>query len=181
MNFLSWPLQRERGNWLLTQRVSGHDDKGSSVDPRRISQARRFWNEVPHNVALGIEVVTLEPGVCCARLPHRVELVGNPETGVLHGGVITALLDVTCGAAVDMALRTPRPLATLDLRIDYLAPATPGRDVDCRAVCHRVTRHVAFVRGIAYHGTEEAAIATATATFALGRRGGPGAVAEEAG
>ena len=60
-------------------------------------------------------------------MPYDAKLVGNPETGVLHGGAITALLDGASGAAVFAALVDIVPIATLDLRIDYLRPAESGR------------------------------------------------------
>ncbi|MCK6552928.1 hotdog fold thioesterase, partial [Myxococcota bacterium] len=98
----------------------------------RLNQA--FTGLVPHNQALGLELVDFDrAGVAVMRLPWSEALVGNPETGVLHGGVITSLLDATAGAAVFVALWSPTPIATLDLRIDYLKPATPGRDVVARA------------------------------------------------
>ena len=56
------------------------------------------------------------------RVAYRAELVGNPETGVVHGGVITTLLDSVCGLAVFSSFTQMRPVATLDLRIDYLKP-----------------------------------------------------------
>jgi acyl-coenzyme A thioesterase PaaI-like protein len=31
------------------------------------------------------------------RLPYSPQIVGNPETGVIHGGAITTLMDTTCG------------------------------------------------------------------------------------
>ena len=61
-------------------------------------------------------------------------------------------------------------MATLDLRIDYLRPATPPEDVLARAVCFKITRNVAFVRCIAFHrGSEQTdPIAAAAGTFMLG-------------
>jgi acyl-coenzyme A thioesterase PaaI-like protein len=66
-----------------------------------------------------------------------------------------------------------RPIATLDLRIDYMKPATPGRDLLARAECYKVTRNVAFVRGVAYHDDPSDPIATTVATFMLSTPDGP--------
>ncbi|MEZ4255338.1 MAG: PaaI family thioesterase [Polyangiales bacterium] len=72
-----------------------------------------------------------------------------------------------CGAAVFMALDVPKPIATLDLRIDYLRPATPGQAVLAEARCFKTTKNVAFVRSVAYHDRVDDPIATATGTFML--------------
>jgi uncharacterized protein (TIGR00369 family) len=131
----------------------------------------RIVMHVPHNHALGIQVLEVRGGAGVARflLPWAEHLVGNPETGVLHGGPITALLDATCGAAVFAALTELKPIATLDLRIDYLKPAEARRDVTARAECYKVTRNVAFVRALAFHD-EADPIAAAAGTFMIGTR-----------
>jgi uncharacterized protein (TIGR00369 family) len=129
---------------------------------------RQFEEGVPHNRALGMELLELGEGGARNRLPWAPHLVGDPETGVIHGGVITSLLDACCGAAVFQALGEPQPIATLDLRIDYMKPATPKVDVHGVARVTKVTRNVAFVRATAYQETEDNAVATATATFMLG-------------
>src|SRR5262245_40165732 len=85
-----------------------------------------FVGFVPHNAALKLEVVDFARAVAVIRLPYAYHLVGHPETGVLHGGAITSLIDATCGASVYMVLETPIPIATLELRIDYLCAAPPG-------------------------------------------------------
>jgi len=132
---------------------------------------RRFMQLVPHNMALGMVLQELEFARAEIRLPYQESLVGNPETGVLHGGAISALIDATCGSAVFQALDRVTTIATLDLRIDYLKPATPGRDVIARAHCYKVTRQVAFVRASAFHDDEADPIATSSGTFMLGTRG----------
>ena len=123
---------------------------------------------VPHARAIGLAVVDAQPGHIWLRVPYADFLVGNPETGVIHGGVITTLLDNGGGAAVMTALDELRAVATLDLRIDYMKPATPGRDIVGHCHCHKVTRNVAFVRGTAYHDTPDDPIATAAMTFMVG-------------
>jgi uncharacterized protein (TIGR00369 family) len=137
-------------------------------DKARRRFLRAFAEAVPHNKALGIEIVEIARGFARYRLPYDERLIGNPETGVLHGGAITALLDACCGSAVFNGLPTPQPIATLDLRIDYLGPAEPKVDVLARADCYKVTRNVAFVRAIAYQGDESSPIASAAGSFMVG-------------
>lgn len=120
---------------------------------------------VPFNEALRLRCLDFAAGMAKVLLPFREELVGNPETRVLHGGVITSLLDATCGLAVFMKLPEPGRIATLDLRIDYLKPATPPLDVIARAECYRLGKQVAFVRAIAFHDDPDDPIASAAGTF----------------
>ncbi|MCC6337983.1 MAG: PaaI family thioesterase [Myxococcales bacterium] len=143
------------------------------VDLESINAA--FRDFVPHNRALSLEVTeaTFEPAIAVLRLPYDGRFAGDPDSGVLHGGVITTLLDACAGASVYFKLQSPTPIATLDLRIDYLKPATAGRDVFARAECFHVTHNVAFVRAIAYHDTAAAPIAVGNATFALSTQGRP--------
>lgn len=137
---------------------------------RRLSQA--FMHHVPHNRALGIEMVELEDGSAKMSLPYSDNIIGNPETGVIHGGAITSLMDACCGAAVFMKLKEPMPIATLDLRIDYLKPATPELAVIAHATCYKRTQNVAFVRCIAYHADPDDPIASAAGAFALSTKVG---------
>lgn len=133
---------------------------------------RAFIDGVPHNRALGMEVVAMERAAARFRLSYREDLVGNPETGVLHGGVVTALLDACSGAAVFAALSRMVPIATLDLRVDFLRPAEPGRAVQAHATCYQLTRNVAFTRALAYHDDPEQPIASSAGTFMIGTRPG---------
>jgi uncharacterized protein (TIGR00369 family) len=138
----------------------------------RLRIAKQFAASVPHNRALGMTVLELADSVCVFELPYDVKLVGNPDTGVIHGGAITALLDGASGAAVFAALPTLVPIATLDLRIDYLQPAEVGRSVLCRAHCYKTTRNVAFTRAVAYHDSPDEPIAHSVGTFMISTRGG---------
>ena len=116
----------------------------------------------------GLRLDRSAPGEAWSSLPYRPVFVGDTATGVLHGGVVTAMLDESCGMAVQLALDGTRSIATLDLRIDYHKPATPGLDIKAHSVCHRVTRSIAFVRSAAYQESEDDPVATATACFMVG-------------
>lgn len=129
--------------------------------------------QTPQAAALGIRLVSAEPGFGVMAVAYRADLVGDPATGVLAGGVITSLLDHVCGyAASSSQFAGPHPMtrhsvATLDLRIDYLRPAEPGREVLARAHCYHRTRSIAFVRAAAYEQDEANPIATAQGAFAI--------------
>jgi len=130
-----------------------------------------FTRNVPHNAALGLELVGAEPGTAAIRLPWTAELVGDPETGAVHGGVLTSLVDATCGAAVFLGVQPPRPIATLDLRIDHLRRSAAGRELLCDARCERITTHIAFVRATVHDGDPASPVAIASATFMIFQQG----------
>ena len=54
---------------------------------------------VPHTHSLGISVDNVDGETLTLRLPYREDLVGDPDTGTLHGGVITVLLDQALGVS----------------------------------------------------------------------------------
>ncbi len=122
---------------------------------------------IPHAASLGMKVVELGPCRAILTLPYSNILIGDPTRGVVFGGVITTLIDQALGLAVSCSLEDVRPIATLDLRIDYLRPAEPGRDLIGRGDCYRITRSVGFARGIAYETSESDPFATCLATFML--------------
>jgi uncharacterized protein (TIGR00369 family) len=138
----------------------------------KLKMARAFTRGVPHNRALGIRILSIAPDDVRFELPYDPKLVGNPDTGTLHGGAITALLDGCSGAAVFAALAELVPIATLDLRIDYLKPAEPGKPVIGKATCYKMTRNVAFTRAVAYQDDPEDVIAHSVGTFMLSTKAG---------
>jgi uncharacterized protein (TIGR00369 family) len=138
------------------------------ITPEHIALMKDVLIEhVPHAKALGMTVVNAAPDEAWLSVPYDARLVGNPETGVIHGGVITSLLDNACGIAVQLALPERMSIATLDLRIDYMKPATPHLELVAHTHCYKVTTNIAFVRGTAYHTDETDPIATCVGTFML--------------
>lgn len=135
-----------------------------------MSELEDHLSQIPHAAAIGMTLVSRQEGICVVRVPYAEHLVGDPDTGVVHGGVITALLDNASGMAVrnDGSPNEERSMATLDLRIDYMRPAQPREDLYAEAECYRMTSNVAFVRAIAYQGDRNDPIASSVATFMLG-------------
>jgi len=139
-----------------------------------VTLARRFIEAIPHSRALGMVLETLGDGRAVISMPYDTRLIGDPATGVIHGGAVSALMDTASGAAVMCHPAAPSSTATLDLRIDYMRPATPGQRIVARAECHHVTRSVAFVRVTAHDADEARPVAMGTGAFTLDRAGGAG-------
>ncbi len=131
--------------------------------------------ETPHALAIGLRLETGADGAPLFRLPYDYHLIGDPDSGVLHGGVITALLDQTAGllARPEGAEREEFALATLDLRIDYMGPAVPGEDLLATGECYKRTRNIAFVRAHAFQESLAEPVAACVATFMLDTRNEP--------
>ena len=98
-------------------------------------------------------------------LPYDPAMVGDPETGVIASGPILSMMDMATSMAVWLKLNGFRPHATLDLRVDYLRPARPGRTVIGRGQCYRITRSISFVRGQAHDGDPDDPLAHVAGTF----------------
>ena len=122
----------------------------------------------PHARHLGLRVVETGPGFSICALPYREEIVGDPTRRVVFGGAITTLIDHASGLAVACAVEELGPIATIDLRVDYLRAAEPDVELFARSECYRLTRNVAFVRVTAYERTPDDPFASALGTFMLG-------------
>ncbi len=131
--------------------------------------ASRFIQALPHARALGMTLTALDKGVAGIDMAYADHLVGDPKTGVIHGGAVSALMDTCCGAAV-MSLPGAVGTATIDLRIDYMRPATPQQTIRARAECYHVTRTVVFVRATATDDADDPPVATATGAFTIERK-----------
>ncbi|MGO3928202.1 hotdog fold thioesterase [Rhodopseudomonas pseudopalustris] len=121
-----------------------------------------------HGTLVGLQLDHAEPAQAWTVLPFHPVFVGDDASGVMHGGVVTIMLDESCGMAVQLAAEATGAIATLDLRIDYLRPAAPRQAIRAHAHCYRLTRSIAFVRATAYQDSEEVPVASATAIFMLG-------------
>ena len=107
--------------------VSRRDVRGIEAEINRT-----FEQMIPFNRVLGLKIDSPDLKAPRLRFDMRPELVGNPLRQILHGGVISATLDVVGGLAIALALlakkveETPARhfpnIGTIDLRIDYLRP-----------------------------------------------------------
>ena len=136
-----------------------------SADKSKI--AKQFMQALPHAQALGMRLSRMGDGTAEIEMDYDERFVGDPETGVIHGGAVSALMDTCCGAAAMCHPSSPGGTATIDLRIDYMRPATPGQKIRAHAECYHITRSVAFVRARAMDDDDDRPVATATGTFTV--------------
>ncbi len=129
--------------------------------------AKQFFAALPHAAALGLIFERMEGGQAAMSMPWAEKLVGDPGSGVIHGGAVSALMDTCCGAAAMSHPQAGGATATLGLRIDYMRPATPGQTIRAEATCHHVTRTVAFVRAVAVDDEAGRPVGTGTGTFTV--------------
>ena len=136
----------------------------------RAERARQFFAAVPHALALAMRLESLGDGKAVISMPHNPRFVGDAETGVIHGGAVSALLDTCGGTAVFCHPKSGAGTATLTLTINYMRPARPGSRIVAEAACYHVTRNVAFVRATATDCDKETPVATAGGAFTVERR-----------
>ena len=134
----------------------------AAFDPERfMSYVRR----VGHGGAIGIAYHDHGDDWAELCLPYDPRLIGVAETGIIASGPIISLMDMATSLAIWIRLGHFRHQATLDLRVDYLRPAAPGRNIIGRGTCYGTTRSVGFVRGLAHDGDAEDPVANVTGTF----------------
>jgi len=148
------------------------NEKERTVRLKRLwDLAPMFVEGTPHAKFLGMKFVAIDIGLATLSLPYSEKLVGNTDTKVLHGGVLTALLDQASGLAAVSSFDETMPVATLDLRIDYMRAGRPGKTIIAEAHAYKTTRHIAFVRAIAHDGDVDDPVATSQASFMTTARG----------
>ena len=118
-----------------------------------------------HGAALGFDLRVVERGEVSMTFPYNEAVIGNPVTGVVHGGVIVSLLDTCCGCAAITSMPHPAVTPTMDLRLDYMHPAEPGQPIYLSAKVYRNSSNVIFCRGSAWQDDKENPIAHCVATF----------------
>ncbi|MEM7440415.1 MAG: PaaI family thioesterase [Pseudomonadota bacterium] len=136
---------------------------------RREKLARQFMSALPFSKALEMRMDSFGVAEAGMSMPYLKEIIGDPDTGVVHGGAVSALLDTCGGLAVFLHPEGVAPTATLDLRVDYMRPAKVGERINAWAEVYRATRSVAFVRGIAFNTDRDAPVAMLTGAFTFAK------------
>jgi len=151
--------------------------EASINDEQLISIMTEYFNEqIPFNKVLGIKVDSMSSESVSASLQMREELLGHYARRMLHGGVISSVIDITGGLSAVMSIKedtaddnpkTRREMAdrvsTIDLRVDFLRPATGERFV-ARAYPLRTGKRIAVIR-TELRDDQENLVAAGTSTY----------------
>ena len=146
-------------------------------EPEFVAGLTKVFDEmIPFNRVLGLKITSLRADGVKGRINMRPELIGHFITQRLHGGVISAGLDAMAGVAVMAAIgarhmdeppaqRLHRfgKLGTIDLRVDYLRPAT-GDHFELRANVMRLGSRVATAR-MEFLGADGTLLASGAAAY----------------
>jgi uncharacterized protein (TIGR00369 family) len=162
----------KRGIVRYTSATYDHRDHYMRDETELFGQVDSFVSVLAQCRELGIKVISARENELILELPYSEHSIGNPDTGVIHGGAITTLMDTTAGAAVLCAMPEFELCPTLDLRVDYMRSAKPGQSVFARAICYRTTKNILFMRCEAYQ--VDRTVAHCVATFMrMGEKGIP--------
>lgn len=155
-------------------------DEPRDEDEALFSAVREIFSErIPFNKLLGIHIDPMSFESARIRFDFREELVGNFLRGSLHGGVVSAVLDLTGGLVAFLSALKNAPgathqekleklanVGTIDMRVDYLRPAI-GRQFLASASMLRSGNKVAVTR-MELHNDEDSLIAVGTAAYLVG-------------
>jgi uncharacterized protein (TIGR00369 family) len=143
------------------------------INPRKIAisieeVARLFAQHMPHGLDTGMCLDDIgADGKTRMHLPAQDFIAGDPAGQFFFPGVMFSLADSACGLAVFRSLGRFAPIATLDMRVDHLAPATMDADLIAVAECYRLTTPIAFARCELLSGPQRRLVAIAMGTFVL--------------
>jgi uncharacterized protein (TIGR00369 family) len=149
--------------------VSGKKTKDMQALMRQVME-----QHIAFNRHLGLKVESFDVEAPKLRFDMRPELVGNPSRQILHGGVISATLDVAGGFAIMLSVlaesaATPTSfpnMGTIDLRVDYLRPGR-GKYFIATARIVRKGSRIAVTHMELHNDTGEL-IATGGAAYVIG-------------
>lgn len=124
---------------------------------------------IPFHQVLGLQLEEMREGYARIRIPFKIELVGDPRSSRIHGGVISTAMDAAGGAAGITTLNNSEDqIATVDMQVDYLFPGRP-EDVVVEGWIIRNGNSLIFTRMKARHPEEDQLIAQARAVYRVKR------------
>ncbi len=130
-------------------------DQKNAIEKRIQHYANAMVEGSPFAHFLNIQLIEVTRTTSTLSVDYREDLIGDSHKAIIHGGVITSLLDHASGVAAFAAMGAEMSVATLDLRIDYMRSANPGSKLIGKACCYKTSTHIAFVRSEAHDDQSE--------------------------
>jgi uncharacterized protein (TIGR00369 family) len=153
--------------------------RDSNIDKYLQSLRKIHENKIPFNRIFGLKVDSIKPGSVTIRFEMKEELIGNYVHGILHGGVISSVLDAAGGLTAassimdkmkdkptDEIAKRIMKMGTIDLRVDYLRPGR-GKYFRATSSIMRAGNRVAVTR-MELHNDKDLLIAVGTGTYIVG-------------
>jgi uncharacterized protein (TIGR00369 family) len=145
----------------------------------QLNVVREVYGNLPFNRLLGLKVEFLEIDRAGFSFSMKNELIGNTVHGILHGGVISTVLDTTGGMTAtgsalerlqnhskDEIIKWIARVGTIDMRVDYLRPGR-GSQFHSTGTVMRTGRKVAVTR-MELKNQDNKLIAVGTGTYIVG-------------
>ncbi len=142
-------------------------------------QFARFFFEIPFNRMLGLSLDVVEKDYILISFPMKEELIGNYKHGILHGGVISSVLDMAGGTAAMLTViqkhqgedveelgRKLTKTSTISMHVDYIQPGR-GEKFNAKAWVSHAGNKITFTK-MELHNQANVLIASATATYLIG-------------
>lgn len=147
------------------------DAADRSLPPSALAMVRTYFGaQHPLCRTMGIDIVSIAGGRVEVTMPCTPGM--QDARGALHRGAMVTLLDTACGLSLFSALESLRPVATIDMRVDYHRPLPPGTGIRGVAECLNLTETVAYITGRAYAQDDSTTpLAVVTGTFAINTQG----------
>jgi uncharacterized protein (TIGR00369 family) len=154
-------------------------DKTMCLDDRFQMLRKLYEEKIPFNKILGLKIELLNMEDLRVKFEMKDEFIGNFVHGILHGGVISAVLDTTGGLTASLGAlqkmkgqtaeeigKSLTKIGTIDLRIDYLRPGKGNYFVSTGSIM-RAGRRVSVTRMELYND-QDLLIAVGTGTYIVG-------------
>lgn len=94
------------------------------LNPEHIQAVADRVNGCPYFRLLSMQIVSLEPGR--SLLKAAIENKHLQPYGIVHGGVYSSMIDAASFWASYTEIEDPLALTTVEMKLNYLAPATAG-------------------------------------------------------
>jgi uncharacterized protein (TIGR00369 family) len=117
------------------------------------------------------EIVKCDSDGAIIDMPYNADFATSNEDKSMHGAVMTTLIDTCLGMAALTKSESTRPIATVDLRVDFLQPGAALNDVRCQCHSYHIRNDIAYAEGSITDKTNGNLLIKAMGTFMLGTKG----------